>query len=72
MLLVLTKSRILQALCARRGQTQRLIEFSIRQQPGIGGNLASQGLAEPSNLLSFLRLDVRRSFHGFGRSPVKG
>jgi len=41
-LLVLTKSRILQALCARRGQTQRLIEFSIRQQPGVGGDLASQ------------------------------
>ena len=41
-LLVLTKSRILQALCARHGQMQRLIEFPTRQQPGVGGDLASQ------------------------------
>jgi len=43
-LLVLAKSRILQAPCARRGQTQRLIELPIRQQPGVGGDLASQEL----------------------------
>jgi len=31
-LLVLAKSRISHALCARLGQTQRLIEFPIRQE----------------------------------------
>ena len=43
-LLVLAKSRILHALCARLGQMQRLIKFPIRQQPSVGGELASQEL----------------------------
>ena len=41
-LLVLPEARILKAFCAHRSQPECLIEFAIRQQPGIRGDLAAQ------------------------------
>ncbi len=41
MLLVLAQATILQVVCTRLGQCQRLVEFSIREQPGVGGDLAA-------------------------------
>ena len=41
MLLVLAQATILQVVCTRLCQCQRLVEFSVRKQPGVGGDLAA-------------------------------
>ncbi len=43
MLLVLAQATILQVVCTRLGQCQRLVEFSVREQPGVGGERGSSG-----------------------------
>jgi hypothetical protein len=43
-LLVPAEARILQAVCALRSQAERLVEFSIGQQPSVGRDLAAQEL----------------------------
>ena len=41
MLLVLAKATILHVVCTRLCQCQRLVELSVRQQPGVSGDLAA-------------------------------
>ena len=56
MLLVLAKARILQVVCTRLGQCQRLVEFSVRKQPGVGGDSA----ANKPQLQTAIEMDPQR------------
>ena len=44
MLFILAEAGILQVVVAHFGETKHLVEFSIRQQPGVGCDLATQEL----------------------------
>ncbi len=44
MLLVLAQATILQVVCTRLCQCQRIVEFSVRKQPGVGSDLATHEL----------------------------
>ena len=44
MLFILAEARILQVVCTHFGETKRLVKFPIRQQPGVGCDLATQKL----------------------------
>ena len=44
MLFILAEAGILQVVFAHFGETKHLVEFSIRQQPGVGCDLATQEL----------------------------